>query len=91
MSLDNLCTSEALERFAEIEHQQWMAWAKSLMEREELSHSRIIRWNGLMIPYSQLNEEQKDQDRKWARLVLIEAQKIVGIISSSRIKGVDEE
>ena len=31
---------------------------------------RIKRWEGLFIPYSELSEEMKDHDRKWADKVL---------------------
>jgi len=58
--------NELREALAELEHEQWMKWAKNLMERENLSPDRIQRWEQLMIPYSQLTEEQKDQDRVWA-------------------------
>jgi len=57
---------ELREKLAELEHEQWIVWAFSLMEREKLSPERIKRWQKLMIPYSELTEEQKDQDRKWA-------------------------
>ncbi len=57
---------ELREALAELEHEQWIEWAKNLIKRESLSLERIERWNKLMIPYSQLTEEQKDQDRIWA-------------------------
>jgi len=59
------------ELLAELEHEQWIEWAKNLMDRESLGSERIERWKKLMIPYSQLTEEQKDQDRIWADKSLI--------------------
>lgn len=62
--------SEMIERLAAIEHEQWMAWAMSLMVSERgLSPERVDRWHSLMVPYEQLSEEMKEHDRKWARKV----------------------
>ena len=36
----------------------------------EHSKDRIIRWNSLMVPYSELSEEMKESDRVYARRVL---------------------
>lgn len=59
--------AEIVEQLAALEHEQWMAWAKTLMEKEDLSKSRRERWSLLMEPYSQLSEEMKKHDRAWAR------------------------
>lgn len=59
-----------LEELAEIEHDQWWKWAKTLMEKETLSKERIERWLKDMVPYKDLPEEVKEYDRKWARKVL---------------------
>lgn len=56
-----------IEVLAEIEHAQWMAWAKSLMDTESLSPKRLARWTPLMVPYSELSEDMKEHDRKWAK------------------------
>ena len=58
-----------LERLAELEHEQWMKWAKSLMETESLSPERLARWDKYMVPYDELDEKTKDYDRKWAKKV----------------------
>ncbi len=62
------------EKIAELEHEQWVVWAGHLISVEHLSHERLERWQKLMVSYSQLTEEQKDQDRIWAdkSIVLIE-------------------
>lgn len=62
---------EMIEKLAEIEHNQWMTWAKSIMEKEKLSDDRVKRWNDeCMMPYSDLSEEMKEFDREWARKVM---------------------
>ena len=61
---------DLLERLAELEHEQWMAWAKRIMEAEPISEERQQRWQKYMVPYAELPEEVKEQDREWARKVL---------------------
>jgi len=56
-----------LERLAELEHEQWMAWARTLMETEQLSEERRKRWQQYMVPYAELPEDVKEHDRVWAR------------------------
>lgn len=60
-----------IETLARLEHEQWVEWSKALVAREKrLSMNRIERWKKLWIPYDQLTEEQKEQDRVYARKVL---------------------
>ncbi len=54
------------EQLAALEHEQWMEWASSIIKTEAITKDRTQRWQGLMIPYAYLTEEQKDQDRIWA-------------------------
>ncbi len=54
------------EELAKLEHEQWMEWSKNLHSNEKLSPERIDRWTKMWIPYSELTEEQKDQDRVYA-------------------------
>ena len=61
---------DILEVLSEIEHDQWMAWAKSLMESEDLSEDRIKRWKTMMVPYDKLPEDIKDYDREYAQKVI---------------------
>jgi hypothetical protein len=61
---------DAAEELASLEHEQWMAWAESLMKTEHLTFSRVERWQGLMVPYNELSDEMKEHDRKWAKKVL---------------------
>lgn len=60
---------EMVKELAELEHEQWVSWSKSIAKTENLSALRVERWRKLWKPYSQLSEEEKEQDRKWARKV----------------------
>lgn len=64
------CANFKLEALAALEHEQWMTWAKRIMESEPISQERKDRWAKFMIPYNQLTEDAKNQDRQWARKVL---------------------
>lgn len=60
-----------IEALAELEHEQWMAWAKSVAHSEPfLTEGRKERWVKAMVPYSMLTEAQKEDDRLWARKVI---------------------
>lgn len=59
---------ETIEELAALEHDQWIEWSKSLVANEPLlKDDRVRRWQALWIPYSELSEESKEQDRVWAR------------------------
>lgn len=53
------------EQLAEIEHKQWIAWSKNIAETENITFARFKRWKLLWRPYSELTEDEKDQDREW--------------------------
>ena len=57
-----------LERLAELEHEQWMAWSQSVAP--EVSPECRRRWQACWVPYQDLPDEVKEQDRAWARKVL---------------------
>jgi hypothetical protein len=59
---------ELLERLAEVEHEQWMAWSQSVAA--EVSAERRQRRQSCWVPYADLPEEVKELDRLWARKVL---------------------
>jgi hypothetical protein len=59
-----------LENLAELEHEQWMEWARAIDNSEVLSNERRYRWGKCMVPYGQLSETMKEHDRKWAYRVL---------------------
>jgi hypothetical protein len=66
--IENVSDNNLLEKLAEIEHEQWMAWSKSVAP--EVSKGRKDRWRKLWVPYSKLSDEMKEEDRKYARKVL---------------------
>jgi len=57
-----------VERVAEVEHEQWMAWSKDVAA--EVSPERRSRWQKFWIPYKDLPDEVKELDREWARKAL---------------------
>ena len=59
---------ELLERLAELEHEQWVAWSRAVAA--EVDPERRRRWEACWVPYAELPEEVKEQDRVWARKVL---------------------
>ena len=70
--MEKLTEREALEALAELEHDQWIFWAKGLLkEGEVITPGRMRRWLKLFqIKYKDLPEEVKEQDRMHARKVL---------------------
>ena len=62
--------TQPLEDIAELEHEKWVEWSKNIASREKLSPERLERWQKLWIPYCQLTETEKEQDRVWARKVM---------------------
>lgn len=78
------------ERLADLIHQQWMSWAASIMGSERLSTARVERWTQYMIPYAELDEQTKEEDRRWARrFMAVLYTNIYGQIASEL--GVDEK
>lgn len=61
---------DLIEKLAELEHEQWMEWAKNISSKENISEERLKRWKTLYVPYDDLSEEMKEEDRKWARKVV---------------------
>ena len=59
-------THDVRECLAALEHEQWMYWAQRILKTEHISPDRVQRWGRLMMPYADLPEDQKDDDRKWA-------------------------
>lgn len=61
-----------IDKLAAIEHRQWIQWAKTILDSEQISTQRKTRWSSLMVPYEELSEEWKEYDREWARHMLRE-------------------
>lgn len=58
-----------IEQLAELEHQQWVEWAITIMKQEPISEERRERWMKYLCAYNELSEDVKEHDRKWARRV----------------------
>lgn len=63
-----LLNKNLLEELSKIEHDQWIEWSKSVSS--EVSDERKERWEKYWVPYDDLSEEVKEQDRVYARKVL---------------------
>jgi len=59
-----------LEELAELEHKQWISWSQNIAANDIVSVERLMRWQSLWVPYSQLSEADKELDRMWAREVI---------------------
>ena len=57
--------AELIEKLAELEHEQWLSWARAVWD--EVSVERREKWSPNMVPYAELSEKAKEQDREWAR------------------------
>jgi hypothetical protein len=62
-----------LEQLAEMEHNQWISWASSVIKEHgrDLPISVREKWLKNMLPYEFLSEEEKEKDRIWARKIII--------------------
>ncbi len=63
-----MTAQELLERLAELEHEQWLAWSRAVAP--EVSAERRRRWQACWVPYAELPEDVKELDREWARTAL---------------------
>lgn len=61
---------EVLEELADLEHRQWIHWSKYVAENHDIPDELREKWEKSWKPYSELSEEMKDKDRKWARKAL---------------------
>lgn len=59
---------DIIEKLAEIEHNQWYSWAKSVCN--EVDKERRERWENYFIPYDLLDEDVKDKDREFVREII---------------------
>lgn len=59
-----------LEELADLEHEQWIKWSKDISRTEDISEDRKKRWQQYWIPYKDLPDNIKEEDRKYARKVM---------------------
>ena len=62
----NLLEKGLIEKLAEVEHYQWMHWRKYIEVKHNLPKSECLK------PYEELTEDEKEEDRIWARAVFNE-------------------
>ena len=67
---DGKNSDKLLEAVSSVFHDAWVVWSKELAEKEKLSPERLERWQNLWVPYDQLDDKDKESDRKWARRVI---------------------
>ena len=58
------------EQLAELEHEQWCNWSRSVAESEMIAPERLEAWKRRWVPYSEFSEADKDMDREYADRVL---------------------
>lgn len=58
-----------IEILADLEHEQWMHWAKAMIQEGQVSKEKQEQWEKLFVPYKQLSEEAKEHDRFFARKI----------------------
>ena len=61
---------ELLEKLSTLEHEQWVSWAQEILKKECISDETKTRWEKYFIPYSDLSESIKNQDRFFAEKAL---------------------
>lgn len=61
---------DILEMLAELEHEQWMAWTKAVAKRGVVGDEQVKKWRVNWVPYRELSNESKEDDRRWARKAL---------------------
>ena len=59
-----------IEALSDLEHQQWIKWAQSIIDSEPISEARKQRWATMMVDYKDLPNNIQEYDREWARKVL---------------------
>lgn len=69
--LQKISLEELIDLLAQLERLQWLEWARALFKEEILTSTREIRWKiNFKKSWNELTEEEKDQDRFYAKEVL---------------------
>jgi len=58
---------QIFEELSALEHEQWLMWAKDILEKEDISEETRKRWEEYFVPYEVLPEGAKNLDRTFAR------------------------
>jgi len=59
-----------IEKLADFEHKRWMEWSVNLTKIVPVNRDITNRWLKLWIPYAKLEEDHKEKNRRWARLII---------------------
>jgi hypothetical protein len=69
--IKKMAKNDLREELANLEHEQWMKWAKDILKSEDISEDRAKRWKDECFkPYEKLSEKMKGFDREWADKVI---------------------
>jgi len=71
--------NDLLEKVSALVHENWMAWAKDVMEKKDELPERFKKWEKEMIPYEELPDEAKEYDREWGR-------KFIGLLQPNNVE-----
>jgi len=69
MLIESILNSELLEELSALEHEQWVEWSKSVAD-DIKDDERLERWKTLWVDYDELDDENMENDREYARKVL---------------------
>lgn len=58
-----------MEELSDQIHEQWRYWISYLIDEfgDDLPEELVERWREDDVPYSDLSDDEKDKDRKWAK------------------------
>ena len=62
--------SDYLEALAALEHRQWMHWTRHVAATHDIPATHREKWEANWMPYSALDDDTKEMDRRWAREAL---------------------
>lgn len=64
----NIKSDDLIEALAEIEHEQWMHWSKTVAG--DVAEVIRSKWHRSWVDYAELADNMKEADRVWARKVV---------------------
>jgi hypothetical protein len=77
-----------VEALAAVAHEQWLEFAESV--KGEVSEELKTEWEPRMVPYDQLDDGAKEQDREWAEEILMAVEPFMGEGGSEEGEGAEE-
>ena len=69
VSVIDVSREALVDELADDEHEQWRYWINWIITNhgEELPSELVEKWEENDVDYSELSDELKEKDRKWAR------------------------